>query len=605
MLALKSCWACLSGRKFEPDLSPPKDVEDLFKMYSEHGVMKAEHFQKFLSEVQGEIKSETEAEAIMNNYLNEKGTVWDKFTRPKFLLENFFGYLFSERLNPPLDVKVHHDMNLPMSHYFIFTGHNSYLTGNQLNSDCSEKPIVAALRRGVRVIELDLWPSKDNIHVKHGGTLTTPIDFEKCIVAIKDNAFVSSEFPVVITFEDHLPPNLQKKVAEIVHRVLGDVLYYPELQQEGFTQFPSPELLKKRIIISTKPPKEYLPCQKSDSSETLTCAVEDKDQVEQEKPWGEELPDISDDSSSPEKSLPVSVEPESEMYDAESKPAEKHDDSKVAPEYKRIITIRAGKPRGDSLKDALAGGDPYVRRVSLSEPQLSKVVKSHPNTVLSFTNKNLLRIYPKGMRVDSSNYNPLKAWAHGAQMVAFNMQGYGRPLWLVHGLFRANGGCGFVKKPDFLINNVLERESTGESLFDPMNPGPVKQTLKIKVYQGQGWLQRFSKTHFDTFSPPDFYTRVGIAGVKADTIMKETEKMMDNWTPRWEEEFEFPLRAPELALLRIEVHEYDATGQDDFGGQTCLPVQELRPGVRAIPLYDKKGNDLSPVRLLLRISLQA
>lgn len=647
MLALKSCWACLSGHNFEVDLSPPKDVEDLFRSYSEHEVMKAEHFQKFLSEVQGEIKSEAEAEAIMSKYLNEKGSVWDKLTRPKFVLDNFFGYLFSEKLNPPLEDKVHHDMNLPLSHYFIFTGHNSYLTGNQLSSDCSEKPIVEALERGVRVIELDLWPSKDNIHVKHGGTLTTPVDFEKCIVAIKDKAFVKSEFPVVITFEDHLPANLQKKVAEIVHRVLGEILYYPE-QQEGFKQFPSPEELKKRIIISTKPPKEYLACQKG--PEILTCgAAEGTEQVgqevEQKKPWGEEIPDIcedssnpekslpasvkpgpeldmyaeppergddskeipdiSEDSSTPEKSLPVSVEPEPNMSDEESKPPEVRDDSKVAPEYKRIITIRAGKPHGDSLKDALARGEPYVRRVSLSEPQLSKVAKSHPNVVLSFTNKNLLRIYPKGMRVDSSNYNPLKAWAHGAQMVALNMQGYGRPLWLVHGLFRANGGCGFVKKPDFLIDNVSERESTGQSLFDPMHPGPVKQTLKVKVYQGQGWLQRFSKTHFDKFSPPDFYTRVGIAGVKADTIMKETEKKMDNWIPCWEKEFEFPLRAPELALLRIEVHEYDATGQDDFGGQTCLPVQELRPGIRAIPLYDKKGDDLLPVRLLVRFSLLA
>lgn len=34
----------------------------------------------------------------------------------------------------------------------------------------------------------------------------------------------------------------------------------------------------------------------------------------------------------------------------------------------------------------------------------------------------MLRIYPKGMRFDSSNYNPLIGWSHGAQMVAFNMQ---------------------------------------------------------------------------------------------------------------------------------------------------------------------------------------
>jgi hypothetical protein len=67
--------------------------------------------------------------------------------------------------------QVHQDMSAPFSHYFIFTGHNSYLTGNQLNSDSSDIPIIKSLQRGVRVIELDMWPnsSKNNVDILHGG----------------------------------------------------------------------------------------------------------------------------------------------------------------------------------------------------------------------------------------------------------------------------------------------------------------------------------------------------------------------------------------------------------------------------------------------------
>jgi len=52
-----------------------------------------------------------------------------------------------------------------------------------------------------------------------------------------------------------------------------------------------------------------------------------------------------------------------------------------APEYKHLITIRAGKPKG-SLKDALKVDPGKVRRLSLSEQQLAKASVSHGTDIV-------------------------------------------------------------------------------------------------------------------------------------------------------------------------------------------------------------------------------
>lgn len=42
----------------------------------------------------------------------------------------------------------------------------------------------------------------------------------------------------------------------------------------------------------------------------------------------------------------------------------------------------------------------------------------------------------------------------------------------MHGMFKANGGCGYIKKPDFLLK-------AGDEVFDPRATLPVKTTLKV------------------------------------------------------------------------------------------------------------------------------
>lgn len=98
--------------------------------------------------------------------------------------------------------------------------------------------------------------------------------------------------------------------------------------------------------------------------------------------------------------------------------------------------------------------------------------------------------------------------------------------------------------------------------------------------------------------------QVYIIGLPADAAKMKTQVKDDDWTPYWNEEFTFPLRVPEIALLRIEVRDHDTSEKDDFGGQTCLPVSELRLGIRAVPLYDQKGVKYKSVRLLMRFQFE-
>ena len=70
---------------------------------------------------------------------------------------------------------------------------------------------------------------------------------------------------------------------QMLTRILGEALYYPPTP-DALTEFPSPESLKNRIIISTKPPKEHLEAAAVEKGlfkdETAVKKLEKKDEME-------------------------------------------------------------------------------------------------------------------------------------------------------------------------------------------------------------------------------------------------------------------------------------------------------------------------------------
>lgn len=63
---------------------------------------------------------------------------------------------------------------------------------------------------------------------------------------------------------------------------------------------------------------------------------------------------------------------------------------------------------------------------SLSEGTANKMLKAGMVDLIKHNRTHIVRIYPKGMRLSSSNYLPHRYWSAGCQLVAINWQTFGK-----------------------------------------------------------------------------------------------------------------------------------------------------------------------------------
>ena len=79
---------------------------------------------------------------------------------------------------------------------------------------------------------------------------------------------------------------------------------------------------------------------------------------------------------------------------------------------------------------------------SFSENVALQHLKQNPIEFVNYNKRQMSRVYPKGGRVDSSNYMPQIFWNAGCQMVSLNFQTTDLPMQLNLGKFEYNGNCG-------------------------------------------------------------------------------------------------------------------------------------------------------------------
>ena len=77
-------------------------------------------------------------------------------------------------------------------------------------------------------------------------------------------------------------------------------------------------------------------------------------------------------------------------------------------------------------------------------------MRYNPKYKFHFTGQ-IVRVYPSGMRIDSSNFNPITMWSCGIQMVAMNYQTVTDANLHLHNSFFA-GTQGYILKPAVMWN---------------------------------------------------------------------------------------------------------------------------------------------------------
>ncbi|KAL8823257.1 MAG: hypothetical protein Q9191_006026 [Dirinaria sp. TL-2023a] len=288
--------------------------------------------------------------------------------------------------------------------------------------------------------------------VLHGYTLTKEVSFRKVCSAIRDAAFVASDLPVIVSLEVHCSREQQEIMVEIIEQSWKGMLV--RVPPEPCQELPSPAQLRGKLLVKVK----YV---KPEVAKKKVVRESVQKQLQREK---------SRSSSS-----------ESENQDAVDGTEEKKKKSSIIESLSSLgVYTRSYHFKSLACAEALVPTHVF----SLSEKKLMEVHESHGPTLFSHNRNFLMRAFPSGMRVSSSNLDPSVFWRKGVQIVALNWQKYDEGMMLNRGMFAGSGG--WLLKPRGYRGTA--REATKEGLSHQSQADAIKHwtlSLTVDVIAGQ------------------------------------------------------------------------------------------------------------------------
>uniref|UniRef100_A0A2K6V1Z8 1-phosphatidylinositol 4,5-bisphosphate phosphodiesterase n=1 Tax=Saimiri boliviensis boliviensis TaxID=39432 RepID=A0A2K6V1Z8_SAIBB len=553
--------------------------------------------------------------------------------RDQMSMEGFSRYLGGEEngILPLEALDLSADMTQPLSSYFINSSHNTYLTAGQLAGTSSVEMYRQALLWGCRCVELDVWkgrPPEEEPFITHGFTMTTEVPLRDVLEAIAETAFKTSPYPVILSFENHVDSAKQQaKMAEYCRSIFGDALLIDPLDKYPLAPgvpLPSPQDLMGRILVKNKKRHQpstggpdsagrKRPLEQSNSALSESSATTEPSSPQLGSPSSDSCPGLSNGeegvlekpSLELQKSLgeeglnrgPYALGPADREEEEEDEEEEEQTDpkkpttdegtasSEVNATEEMSTLVNYIEPVKFKSFEAARKRNKCFEMSSFVETKAMEQLTKSPMEFVEYNKQQLSRIYPKGTRVDSSNYMPQLFWNVGCQLVALNFQTLDVAMQLNAGVFEYNGRSGYLLKPEFMRRPDKSFDPFTEVIVD----GIVANALRVKVISGQFLSDR----------KVGIYVEVDMFGLPVDTRRKYRTRTSqgNSFNPVWDEEpFAFPkVVLPTLASLRIAAFEEGGK----FVGHRILPVSAIRSGYHYVCLRNEANQPLCLPALLI------
>ncbi|KFY25034.1 hypothetical protein V493_04879, partial [Pseudogymnoascus sp. VKM F-4281 (FW-2241)] len=326
--------------------------------------------------------------------------------------------------------------------------------------------------------------------VLHAWTLTRAVGFREVCRAVRESAFQTTNLPLIVSLQVGCDLDQQEVMVQIMKEEWEGVLVdtaHPTCHPEE--RLPRLDELLNKILIKVKRSSEVPPSECPSPDVSMTTSSNPITPLTASSTLTTVSSRPSTLTPTATISTPVTPTTSHDNLDALSVSSRSRSPSlsgsrsrSPAPKNKTRIHpslsalgIYTHSSHFSSLTASSASTPSHI--YSLSEGDILELFTASPNALLEHNRRYMMRAYPAGFRVDSSNPDPSVFWRKGIQMAALNWQVWDEGTMLNEAMFADSDG--WVLKPPGL------RDGGDLAELDAPEVEGKLMDLRIRVFAAQ------------------------------------------------------------------------------------------------------------------------